>query len=170
MRHFLLILLISLFAVACGNDAPSNQQDTTATPKPLKEVIPGIWETISVRVVMNSVGGDEDSTSVFEVSEEQWEKTLGIKPIRTYYERDNKFRSVYRAYGNDSIVNVTRGIWNTFGDTLMLIEPEVTYIYDVEIRPNGTGIFRSMLDWDGDEMPDDEYIGIQRLVSKSTID
>ena len=168
MRILFFLATLS-FLLSCNNNSSSE----TAQNKPqkeLKDIMPGIWESVSLKVTVNSAGGKADSTYIFEVPEEEWEQRLGINPIRTYYELDNKYRSEYRAYGNDSLMNLTRGIWNTFGDTLMLIEPDVTYIYDVEIKENGTGIFRSFLDWDGDELPDDEYIGVQRYVSKSTKD
>lgn len=165
MRNLLLFIAFLFVFTNCGDTPPKK----LASPqKTLKEAIPGIWETISFKVTINSVEGMEDSTAIFEVTEEEWEKRLGIKPIRTYYELDNRFRSTYRAYGTDSIINETKGLWNVFGDTLMLIEPQVTYTYNVELRDNGTGVFRSFLDWDGDEIPDDEYIGVQRLVSRTT--
>lgn len=162
------LLPLIAFLFVCSNCGDTPPKKLVAPTKTLKEAMPGIWETISFKVTINSVAGIKDSTAIFEVTEEEWEKRLGIKPIRTYYELDNKFRSTYRAYGTDSIINETKGLWNVFGDTLMLIEPQVTYTYSVELRDNGTGVFRSFLDWDGDEIPDDEYVGIQRLVSKTT--
>jgi hypothetical protein len=163
------MLTLLLLVWAC-QPTTSPKQPSNTSEKSLEETLPGTWETIAVRVDINSADGEPDSNYIFQVSEETWERDLGIKPIRTYYELDNKFRSEYRAAGNDSLVNSNKGLWNVIGDTLMLIEPTVTYIYHVTLKPNGTGEFRSMLDWDGDGVPDDEYVGLQRYVSKSTTD
>ena len=159
---FLLIVLCFLFA--CKQDLREPIKENTVLD--LKTALPGVWESVSVRVDINTAN-NTDSTDLFEVREENWEKTLGIKPIRTYYELDNKYRTEYRSR-TDSLANLKRGIWNTFGDTLMLIEPDVTYQYIVSLKPNGLAEFRSTLDWDGDGQEDDEYVGVQRFVSKST--
>jgi hypothetical protein len=160
-----LTLILTLLLVACNNESP-NQQETTEQSFDLKQEMPGIWESVSVRVLVNSAQ-NQDSSYVFEVLEENWVSTLGIKPIRTYYELDNKYRTEYISRF-DSLTNVKRGMWNAFGDTLMLIEPDVTYQYTVKMMGNGLAEFKSLLDWDGDGQEDDEYTGVQRLVSKST--
>lgn len=159
--HYLLLLLL----VGCQSGADPDQQTQEASPVDLKKAIPGVWESVSIRVDVNSFN-NTDSSYVFEVPEERWLNTLGVKPIRTYYENDNKYRSEYRDRA-DSLVNETRGIWNVFGDTLMLIAPDATYQYEVKIE-KGLGKFRSLLDWDGDGQEDDEYVGIQRYISRST--
>ena len=162
-----LLFLSTLMLVWACQSNTNGTTEKSQSKKTLEEALPGIWETVAVRVEVNSAEG-KDSSYVFEVSEEKWEQDLGIKPIRTYYELDHKFRSEYRAAGKDTLINTNKGLWNTIGDTLMLIEPNVTYIYHVTLKENGTGEFQSLLDWDGDGLPDDRYIGIQRYVSKST--
>lgn len=161
---YLTLALVLIFA-ACKNESPESQE-TSAPSIDLKQEMPGIWESVSIRVQVNSPE-DQDSSYVFEVLEENWVSTLGIKPIRTYYEVDNKYRTEYISRF-DSLTNVKRGMWNTFGDTLMLIEPDASYQYTVKLMGNGLAEFKSLLDWDGDGQEDDEYTGIQRLVSKST--
>ncbi|MEN0005180.1 MAG: hypothetical protein AAF798_13595 [Bacteroidota bacterium] len=167
MRYLLFFSVLMLVWACQSNPESTDATTTNKSTKSLEEAMPGVWETVSVRVEVNSAEG-KDSSYVFEVSEETWETDLGIKPIKTYYELDNKFRSEYRGAANDTLINVNKGLWNTIGDTLMLIEPTVTYIYKVTLFNNGTGEFRSLLDWDGDGLPDDQYIGTQRYVSKST--
>lgn len=168
MYRYFLALGFLLVLSACQSDKPKTSE--TEKTVDLKEALAGVWETVSVRVDINSAGNTEDSTAVFEVNESNWEKNLGIKPIRTYYETDNKYRSIYKAAAKDTILNEIRGMWNTFGDTLILIEPTVTYTYEVTILENGTSIYRSFLDWDGDGNFDDLYVGKQRLVSRSTLE
>lgn len=166
LKHTFLFLLFAGLIYSCQtNSDPSENTSEDTVKLDLKTAIPGVWESVSIQVIVNSVN-NTDSAYVFDVPEERWINILGIKPIKTYYEPDNKYRSEYRAR-NDSLVNETRGIWNVFGDTLMLIAPDATYQYDVSIK-NGLGTFHCFLDWDGDGQEDDEYTGIQRFVSKST--
>lgn len=164
MQKALIYILLVSFFTACTTDTAPEQ--STTSKKDLKEILPGVWESVSIKVTMNTAD-NSDTSRLFEVPEENWERMLGIKPIRTFYEVDNKYRTEYR--NRDSITNLKRGMWNVFGDTLMLIEPDVTYQYTVKIQDSGLAEFRSILDWDGDGQEDDEYIGIQRYISKSTL-
>lgn len=162
----ILFLLLLFSLLACQNNEKAKEQQDNTPAVELSKSLPGVWENVSLLVTINTVE-NTDSTAYFEVKEENWSQMLGIKPIRTYYELDNKYRSeYYTAY--DSLTDVRRGIWNTFGDTLMLIEPDASYTYEVKILENGLGEFRALLDWDGDGQEDDEYLGVQRLVSRST--
>ena len=164
MKNIWLLSIVCCLFYSCSSEPTA---DTPTAPGPsLKEAMPGVWESVSIRVNINTAD-NSDSTRIFEVPEENWEQMLGIKPIRTYYELDHKYRTEYRTR-LDSLANMKRGMWNVFGDTLMLIEPDVTYQYIVALKPNGLAEFRSTLDWDGDGQEDDEYLGVQRFVSKST--
>ncbi|MBK7870159.1 MAG: hypothetical protein IPJ74_05455 [Saprospiraceae bacterium] len=157
--HFAVIII---FISGCNNPSQSLQSNSQENVD-LKSALPGVWEAISFRVNIN--GADSSVTpSVFEVAESDWVEKLNIRPIITYYDTTNKFRSEYKNQ-SDSLVGLTRGIWNTFGDTLMLIAPDATYQYKVTMQ-NGKAEFRCLLDWDGDGLEDDEYIGIQKYVKK----
>ncbi|MEL7119023.1 MAG: hypothetical protein AAFO07_06270, partial [Bacteroidota bacterium] len=132
--------------------------------KDVAESIVGTWQAVSIRVAMNSFEGTE-LDSIFEVSEEYWIDRFSIKPVITKYQPDNKYvQTFYNQY--DSLINEAKGIWNVFGDTLMLIEPNATYTYQVEMD-KGLARFNALLDWDGDGAEDDEYVGVHRYVSKS---
>lgn len=155
--------VIGLIIFSGCNNASSSSQENPEEQTDLKSALPGAWEAISFQVHINAA----DSTapnSLFEVAEGDWIEKLGVQPITTYYDADNKFRSAYKNQ-SDSLVRLTRGIWNTFGDTLMLIAPDATYQYQVNLK-NERAEFRCLLDWDGDGLEDDEYIGIQKLVKK----
>ena len=59
-------------------------------------------------------------------------------------------------------------MWNVFNDTLMMIEPNVTYQYTISQQPNGLLKFSSIVDWDSDGVEDDDYLGVQRYISRVT--
>lgn len=154
-RHYVWMVLLIWGCQA----APANQTESAGSSVTLKAILPGKWETVSFQVTVQSFQ-NSDSTFVLAVEKGEWEKKLGIQPIQTAYHSDNKFLSEYKN-NKDSIVNNMRGIWNAFGDTLLLITPEATYQYVAKIN-NDQIAFRAMLDWDGDGQEDDEYIGIQK--------
>lgn len=110
-----------------------------------------------MEVIILSFEGLDSSYSIV-VKEEEWEEKLHMRPIFTEFFPDHKYRMEYRDLA-DSLTQVNRGIWNVFGDTLMLIEPRATYQYRLESHP-GELRFHTYLDWDGDGVEDDEYMGI----------
>lgn len=160
------LLWVAIVAMTLGTGCANNVQseENPATPA-LGEALPGTWEAISLEVQVNTFQ-NSDSAFVFAIKEENWESTLGVKPKRTVFQLDNKFRSEFRAL-NDSIIDLQRGIWNVFGDTLMMIESDATVQYEVNLR-SGVADFRSMIDWDGDGQPDDEMLEIYRYIGKGT--
>ena len=157
--HFAVVII---FISGCNNSSKPLQSNSQEKMD-LKSALPGAWEAISFRININAADS-LSPPSVFEVPEGAWIEKLNIQPILTYYDTTNKFRSEYKNE-SDSLVRLTRGVWNTFGDTLMLIAPDATYQYRVKMQ-NGKAEFRCLLDWDGDGFEDDEYIGIQKYVKK----
>ena len=101
---------------------------------------------MSLRVDINTANGT-DTSYVFEVREEEWISRLGVKPVKTYYKLDNKYEQVFTSL-TDTILSTSRGMWNVFGDTLMMVEPNAT--------------------WDGDGEEDDDYVGVHRKISSAT--
>jgi len=161
MKHYIGLLLF-LALVACqSKNAPSTENQSETVD--LKTTLPGTWEAVAFRVNVNSFQ-NTDSTFTLEVAAGEWENKLQMRPILTEYSTDNRYRSTYRNL-SDSLLRTERGIWNVFGDTLMLVSPEATYQYEV-IQQGKNLEFRSILDWDGDGVEDDEYVGIQTLVKK----
>ncbi len=159
-----IILLMAILACSCQNNATSDQEDQT-TKVDLAKALPGGWETTYIRVQVNSYL-NADSSFVFEIKEENWEERMQIAPLRTYFQSDNKYRREHRTL-DGNLMDATRGVWNTFGDTLMLIEPDATYSYQVKLG-NGLGEFSAELDWDGDGEADDQYLDIKRYIGIST--
>lgn len=156
---FLLALLIS-----CSSEPGATSQSANEA-QDLKADLPGTWESVSVRVDINTADGT-DTSFVFEVREEEWMQRLGVKPVRTYYKPDRKYEQVFTSL-TDSLLSTTRGIWNVFGDTLMMVEPNATYHYETALE-NGLIKLKARLDWDGDGEADDDYLGVHRKISSDT--
>lgn len=164
LRYIFFTLIISGLW-ACQENATSAGDNETPSKVNLKESLPGAWQSVSFEVTIHSAD-NEDTTMIFSVDEANWAKKLGTPPVQTSFYGDNKYKRVFRSAG-DLPSDTLQGIWNTFGDTLMLIEANATYQYEVLIQPNGLAKFKSMMDWDGDGYEDDEYIGVERKVSKT---
>lgn len=150
------------FLVSCagepGTDSKTEKED-------LATALPGTWESVSLRVDINTVDGT-DTSYVFEVREEEWMNRLGVKPVKTYYKLDNKYEQVFTSL-TDTVLSTSRGMWNVFGDTLMMVEPNATYHYEAGIE-NGLISLKARLDWDGDGEEDDDYVGVHRKISSAT--
>lgn len=161
-RH-LLICTLGLFAFLACKREPGKAPETKAPD--LKTVLPGTWAATYLNVKMPTYQSG-DTTEVFEASEEYWEAKYQVKPYRTYYGDDKKFHTVFRGVRGD-VFGEAKGIWNVFGDTLMMIEPKKTVQYKVLID-KGMAHFSAVLDWDQDGKEDDEFYAIFRQVSKSS--
>lgn len=158
---YLLVLCVTI--IACNNDQTTTENETEAVD--LKEALQGTWQTTQLTVAVNSVDG-LDSFRVDELTERVWETDFGMKPPVYYFQPDQKFRKEHKTLAGE-LMNESRGVWNVFGDTLMLIEPEVTYQYTVKLS-SGRMAFRTLLDWDEDGVEDDEYQCVFRQISIST--
>ncbi len=119
----------------------------------------GVWESASFRVEVRTPN-NTDTTHLIEVSEQEWAQKMKMKPIEAYYQQDHKYVAEYRNL-SDSLIRRHRGIWNTFGDTLVVIEPDAIYQYTMEWE-NQKVLFKSRVDWDADGLEDDIYIGIYK--------
>lgn len=166
MKKFVLYSLLgSFFLLGCQSDKPP--QTETKPEVDLTAELPGTWETVSIKVNINSFN-NLDTNMVFEIKEEQWEPVYRVRPSRTYFELDNQYRQEFRSI-TDSLISVNRGVWNVFTDTLMLIEPDTTYQFVVSVD-SGMARFHRLVDWDGDGEADDDYLGVHRRVSRTTED
>ena len=164
MKKYLFLFTLAGLLVSCKQDA--NQEEEKPPPLALSKILPGTWEIVHLTVTVNSYN-NTDSSYVEEIREEQWEKVFFVKPVRTFYELDNKYRRAYLD-ANEELMSESRGMWNTFNDTLMMIEPDATYQYIVEKQPNGLLKFSGLIDWDSDGQEDDEYVAMQRYISRTT--
>lgn len=151
----LLLFAVLLILSACAKE--EKKQDNLAA------FLPGVWEVSLLQVKVNSVNNNPDSSYTFEANKDNWVAQFQVKPFRTFYESDNKYRIEYRTV-YDSLLNMSRGIYNVFGDTLMRIEPNGTYQYIVKRPQPGILEYRSLIDWDGDGKEDDDYLEVQRFL------
>ena len=148
---------------SCQSESNVNE-DTAEEVFDLKQAIQGTWQTTQLSVAVNSAEG-LDSFRVDQLTEQVWEQQFGMKPPIHYFQPDQKFRREHRNI-NDDIIDSSRGIWNVFGDTLMLIEEDATYQYVVQ-GGDGRIAWRTLLDWDEDGEVDDEYQSVHRQISIS---
>lgn len=151
-----------LACLACGQvDSDTTDADDTT----LENLLPGTWEAVSIYVDVQSAM-NADTSFVFRINDGDWSNIFQVLPPRTYFERDNKYRTEYRDL-RDSVMSIDRGMWNVFGDTLMMIEPEVTYQYLVT-QKSGLIELSGFRDWDNDGQEDDTYREVKRRVSIGT--
>ncbi|MEL6970192.1 MAG: hypothetical protein AAFO02_08480 [Bacteroidota bacterium] len=165
MRITLMILVVGsfLFGTACQADQSAHTEETVEEVD-LKSALQGTWQTFQINVAINTADG-RDTFRTESLTEEVWEDVFKMEPPVYYFQPDQKYRLVHRNILGE-LVNQSRGMWNTFGDTLVLIEPEATYQYEVKLA-NGRAAFRAFMDWDADGEEDDEYQGLQRQISIS---
>ncbi len=170
MKYFLIAFLISLFfSCASGQkdtgDATSgNQADTTYNDylSQLETDLPGQWENMSMRVVVNTFNRS-DTSFIVDINEENWELKMTIKPILTTILNDGTYTSEFRN-SFDSLIYRPKGTWLLDGDTLIMEDQQATYKYQIFID-GSRAEFRSIMDWDGDGDMDDEYFGIQQKIA-----
>lgn len=130
--------LLVLFP-GCSGTAPDNS-NTAA----LQDELPGKWRAVGITIHITDSLATAQTLQIDEA-------TLREKPILWEFETGNRYRAT--ANGEQS-----RGIWNAFSDTLMMVEPRTTYQYVVNFTEK-EAIFRATLDWDGDGEEDDAYVG-----------
>jgi len=160
MRLLIFITLV-LFLLACESKESSVEDNSIQ-----RSDLVGVWEQVDLKVTYNTFDVP-DSMRIFQVEEENWTKVLSVKPVKTYFKADSTYRQDFIGL-DDNVYDTQRGLWNLIGDTLMLISPNATYTYEINLVANGTCQYLGLLDWDGDGAEDDKYEATQRLVSRNT--
>lgn len=159
---FLLVLSTILWSACQNTDTPQEEEKAIN----VEALIPGTWEAVSMYVEVNSVNGEVDSNYIFRINDGDWTGLYNVQPPLTFFEKDHKYRVEFRDK-RDSIMDMSRGIWNVVGDTLMMIERNNTFQYKVS-EDKGLIFFRGFRDWDEDGAEDDNYIEVKRRVSIGT--
>lgn len=126
-----------------------------------KELMIGKWTTEKVRVKIISMNNtDADSTII--VSSEDFKQELGIYSNVGHYNADGTYEDVYYL-DKDSVLMRTTGEWMMQGtDSIIVRQDEPTqreHRYFVKLKKD-KGIFKGLVDWDGDGKQDDEFTGI----------
>ena len=150
-----LMLLGLLTFVSCG---PKEKEKSDA----LRKDMVGEWRNVYLKVTTNALGS-LDSVHVTECDTTNWEKMLGIKPIRTFFLPDGTYRSEYYNL-KDSLIMTNTGVWKISNDTLTMeqLQPKAAAYKIKTTIVNGLAEFDGVIDFDGDGQTDDHYLGKQR--------
>jgi hypothetical protein len=154
-------LLFILLYNSCTEEA------STTTTAILPAQLHGQWRNVYIKLDMRTYK-NSDSSRVLEVNEENWEKIMQMKPIRTYFWYNGTYNSLHYDL-RDSLVYNPAGRWFLRNDTLVMTdtfpEPGMQYRYRVALSGD-MAEFWGMEDLDGDGQADDHYYGTQRKYSR----
>lgn len=164
MKYLLPLACGLLLCSACTHTSDGTEETTASSPA-LKELLVGNWESVSLRVDIPSANQSEADEQLL-VPAGAWPEKVGMLPIRLEYLPNNTYRVEFRSL-EDSVIRLDRGVWNIFGDTLMLIEADASYQYRIRIKNNHLEK-KATLDWDGDGQEDDLYECIYKKVEKKS--
>lgn len=158
---FTLLLVSSVIFVACGQSA---EEDSPTTSRDINQDLLGTWETVEYSVdYATYLGGD---TSYAEkITEADWGRLYGVKPPSTVFTPDGKLRRTHRLR-DGQVVNTVNGLWKAEGDSLLVIEPNITYSYFHEMIGDRLKL-SGLVDQDRDGQRDDTYSATFRLVSRT---
>jgi len=175
MKKIIYISSLFLLVVSCQSPTntekkPPNATTQKPTVKPtittLKpEQLMGEWRNVSMTI---TTAYNTASSKVEKYEEENWEKDLKIKPIRTYYKPDGSYLSEYRSL-DDVVFSTTSGTWEVKQDSVVLnqTKPEVrSAAYHIKFHDENTATFTAMLDWTNNGKKDDLYIGKQQRMGE----
>lgn len=149
--------------MACQNEATDTTTDTETID--LKTALQGTWQTYQINAAINSADG-RDTFRSENLTQEVWEQVFQMEPPVYYFQADQKFRKIHRTLAGETM-SEKKGMWNIFGDTLMLIQPDTTLQFIIRLK-DGRASFRHYADWDDDGIVDDEVQELQRQISIGT--
>ena len=155
-------LALGLVLAACTDSESS--PNTESAGNELTDRLPGTWETVELEVdYATYMGGD---TAYREhIREADWGRVYGVRPPSTEFTPDGKLRRTYRMRSGD-IANITNGIWKVTGDSLFVIEPNITYTYGYALEGDRMEL-TGRVDQDQDGSADDDYRAVYRLTSST---
>lgn len=161
ITYTLLILMLWSCSTTTNEDTAKITENQTLN----RSAFYGVWQAVSLKVTTNGTSEIPDSMSVFEISEQQWEKLLSVKPVLTYFYPDSTYKQEFRNI-NGEVYDTIKGLWNIVDERLLLLTPEAIYRYNVSLK-SGMSEYNTVLDWDGDGVEDDLYFSTQRLISNN---
>jgi len=127
----------------------------------LTKKLVGEWRNVYVKIVIKNA--KTGSVATMEADSANWEKRLGIQPIRTHFKSDGSYYSEYRSL-KDSVIKRNDGTWFIKGDSLTMAQtsPSKSVLkLHISIK-NDHASFHGMIDFDGSGKLDDEYFGVQK--------
>ena len=163
MRLLLLVLLLSIVSCTSDSTATSSAQEEV-NPVSMDEALLGTWEITEMRVKAPTYLGS-DTAFVQHIKEAEWAQVYGVKPARTLFTEDGKLKRTYY-FKNGKVADVVNGLWRIKGDSLFVIEPNITFTYfptldGEKLKLNG------VVDYDRDGEIDDTYEANYRLVART---
>ncbi len=161
-QRYLLAAGLSIALLTCTDSATTTPP--AAEAENLNDALLGTWETIEIRVTSPTYQGG-DTTVNDHIREADWGQIYGVRPARTRYTADGKLQRTHRLV-NGQVANVTHGLWKPEGDSLFVIEPNITYRYGYELE-NDRLTLHGLVDYDLDGVADDDYTSVLRLVSRT---
>lgn len=162
-RAILFSLFLTIIFTNCTNET-SSSSEASAT-EDMTEQLLGTWEIKDLKIDIATHGGS-DTSSLLDIKEEQWIQVYALQPYRTFFAADSTFRTVRRVR-DGTLLGEDRGLWRTFGDTLMLIQPNATFQYKV-LLSEGKAEWAGVIDWDQDGQEDDTYYATFRYVGRTS--
>ena len=160
------LILLCLLTLSCtGGGETESEPSAQATPgAALEEELLGTWETVELDIEYATFQGGDTAYAEL-IREADWGRVYGVKPPSTVFTPNGKLRRTHRLR-DGQIANITNGIWRAQGDSLLVIEPNVTFTYFPQL--NGDRLELSgLVDQDRDGQRDDRYRAVFRLVSRT---
>ena len=161
----LFILPVTAFLIySCsGNkteDANSTTSDSSAISSnvDLQKQILGEWKASLLKVTINSALNNDSLTEQIDVNEENWERVLKSKPLKTIFNEDGTYIVEARTM-KDSVIKVSSGKWYTVNDSVFMNQkqPDVKSFQYKVVFNNNKADFTGIVDWEGDTKVDDNY-------------
>lgn len=163
----LIVILTAILLTACNNESQSDNADSSGNSDreaALSTAMLGTWEIIEMRVTVPTYLG-ADSTFSQHITEADWSRVYGVKPARTVYTNDGKLKRSY-FFKNGQVTDVVNGLWRIKGDSLQVIEPNITLNYLPTIEGEKLKL-KGLVDYDRDGEVDDRYEANFRLVART---
>ncbi|MES1249195.1 MAG: hypothetical protein ABUL46_00850, partial [Chitinophaga rupis] len=128
----------------------------------LREQLIGQWRNLTLHLKVLDAANPVNN-KVYDYDEKNWEDSLKIRPIHTYFKANNSFYSEYYNL-KDSLVFRQSGKWALEGDHLTFFyeKPKTDTLYFTVGIKDKVATFHGWVDWNGDGKKDDEYAGTQR--------
>lgn len=160
--HLIVLLVSCCWLVSCTGEADTPTGEGSAGD--LAAELPGTWETVSLEVDYPTYMGSDTSHREL-IREADWGRVYGVLPPSTLFTADGKLRRTYRMRGGE-VANITNGIWRVTGDSLLVIEPNITYTYAYELS-DGRLMLSGVVDQDQDGTADDSFQAVYRLTGRT---
>lgn len=157
MKTSLSLIAMVLLVVSCSEQTGNTETQPTVNQELSARLI-GEWMNTGTKIEMQSYK-NHDSVKVFNMSPEEWEKRMGLRPVKTIFWKTGSYCQVHSTL-KDSLIESPAGKWMVIADTLHMKDtfPRSGKVYKYKIRINSSAAeWWSKEDCDGDGKEDDLY-------------